>query len=100
MPVMGLVRLQRALRGLTTPDSTHSTSAMRLRLGDTETGLRVTGATLTEAKAGNQSRPGEARKSLTSATTEGVSTIRENVSHPGEISGWRHCEGQPLQVGE
>lgn len=49
---------------------------------------------------GNQPHPGEARKGLTGATTEGVSTIRENVSESGEILDLRHCGTQVLQVGE
>lgn len=73
--------------GLPPPIRPNPRRWLSARLGDAETGIRATGSSLTEAKAGNQSRRRAARKGRTSATTEGVSTSREGVSYQGEI--WR-----------
>lgn len=73
MPVIGLVRLQRAL-GAVMPRSTQSTPDRIKRLGDADTGGAVTRPTLSCWKDGNQSVLGGARKGTTYAAVVGIST--------------------------
>jgi len=101
MPLIGLVRLQRAL-GAAMPCSTQSLlERVNSMLGDTDTGPVATQATLPDRRGGKQSVRGAASNGRTSAAHVGVTAPGEIPASPrGEIwIGW-YCRAQAGQIDE